>query len=184
MNKVYERINWENYPSLVTPINEKNLNKLDFAADALDNRIINLDTAKVDKSSIQTNVADWTMDSDTGIITITKVNGEKIIFDLNIEKIPVEFKLTSEGILIMITDDGTQFKADIGSMIPVLTFNSSSEIQVTVTGTGINKVYSFSIINNSITEDKLEANYLADIKNIFSIKPFIAKIIIHFVTYP
>lgn len=164
MNKVYERINWENYPSIVTPLNEKNLNKLDFAADALDNRIINLDTSKVDKSSIQTNVADWTMDSDTGIITITKVNGEKIIFDLNIEKIPVEFKLTSEGILIMITDDGTQFKADIGSMIPILTFNSSSEIQVIVTGTGINKVYSFSIINNSITEDKLEANYLADIK--------------------
>lgn len=164
MNKVYERINWENYPSLVTPINEKNLNKLDFATDALDNRIINLDTAKVDKSSIQTNVADWTMDEETGIITITKVNGEKIIFDLNIEKIPIEFKLTPEGILIMITDDGTQFKADIGSMIPILTFNSSSEIQVTVTGTGINKVYSFSIIKNSITEDKLEANYLADIK--------------------
>ena len=164
MNKVYERINWENYPSIHTPINEKNLNKLDFAADALDNRIINLDTSKVDKSSIQTNVADWTMDSDTGIITITKVNGEKIIFDLNIEKIPVEFKLTPEGLLIMITDDGTQFKADIGSMIPILTFNSSSEIQVTVTGTGINKVYSFSIIKNSITEDKLEANYLADIK--------------------
>lgn len=164
MNKVYERINWENYPSIHTPINEKNLNKLDFAADALDNRIINLDTAKVDKSSIQTNVADWTMDSDTGMITITKVNGEKVIFDLNIEKIPIEFKLTPEGILIMITDDGTQFKADIGSMIPILTFNSSSEIQVTVTGTGINKVYSFSIIKNSITEDKLEANYLADIK--------------------
>lgn len=164
MNKVYERINWENYPSIHTPINEKNLNKLDFAADALDNRIINLDTAKVDKSSIQTNVADWTMDSDTGIITITKVNGEKVIFDLNIEKIPIEFKLTPEGILIMITDDGTQFKADIGSMIPILTFNSSSEIQVIVTGTGINKTYSFSIINNSITEDKLEANYLADIK--------------------
>lgn len=164
MNKVYERINWENYPSINTPVNEKNLNKLDFATDALDNRIINLDTAKVDKSSIQTNIADWTMDSDTGIITITKVNGEKIIFDLNIEKIPIEFKLTPEGILIMITDDGTQFKADIGSMIPILTFNSSSEIQVTVTGTGINKVYSFSIINNSITEDKLEANYLADIK--------------------
>lgn len=164
MNKVYERINWENYPSINTPINEKNLNKLDFAADSLDNRVINLDIAKVDKSSIQTNIADWTMDSDTGIITITKVNGEKIIFDLNIEKIPVEFKLTSEGILIMITDDGTQFKADIGSMIPILTFNSSSEIQVIVTGTGINKTYSFSIIKNSITEDKLEANYLADIK--------------------
>lgn len=164
MNKVYTRINWENYPSLVTPINEQNLNKLDFATDSLDNRIINLDTAKVNVTDIQQNIANWTMDEETGIITITRVNGDTITFDLNIEKIPVNFELTDEGILIMTTDDGTQFKADIASMIPVLTFNSSSEIKVTATGTGINKTYTFSIIDNSITEDKLEANYLANIK--------------------
>ena len=164
MNKVYTRINWENYPSLVTPINEQNLNKLDFATDSLDNRIINLDTAKVNVTDIQQNIANWTMDEETGIITVTRVNGDTISFDLNIEKIPIDFKLTSEGMLIMTTDDGTQFKADIASMIPVLTFNNSNEIKVTATGTGINKTYTFSIIDNSITDDKLEANYLANIK--------------------
>ena len=65
MNKVYTRINWENYPSLVTPINEQNLNKLDFATDSLDNRIINLDTAKVNVTDIQQNIADWSMDDET-----------------------------------------------------------------------------------------------------------------------
>lgn len=164
MNKVYTRINWENYPSLVTPINEQNLNKLDFATDSLDNRIINLDTAKVNVTDIQQNIANWSMDEETGIITITRVNGDTITFDLNIEKIPVGFELTDQGILIMTTDDGTQFKADIASMIPVLTFNNSDEIKVTATGTGKNKTYTFSIIANSITEDKLEANYLANIK--------------------
>ena len=164
MNKVYTRINWENYPSLVTPINEQNLNKLDFATDSLDNRIINLDTAKVNVTDIQQNIANWTMDEETGIITVTRVNGDTITFDLNIEKIPIDFKLTSKGMLIMTTDDGTQFKADIASMIPVLTFNNSNEIKVTATGTGINKTYTFSIIDNSITDDKLEANYLANIK--------------------
>lgn len=164
MNKVYTRINWENYPSLVTPINEQNLNKLDFATDSLDNRIINLDTAKVNVTDIQQNIANWTMNEETGIITITRVNGDTITFDLNIEKIPVGFELTDEGMLIMTTDDGTQFKADIASMIPVLTFNNSNEIKVTATGTGKNKTYTFSIIDNSITEDKLEANYLANIK--------------------
>lgn len=164
MNKVYTRINWENYPSLVTPINEINLNKLDFAMNALDNRIINLDTAKVNMSDIQTNISNWTLDEETGIITITRVNGDTITFDLNIEKIPVGFKLTDEGILIMTTDDGTQFKADIASMIPVLTFNNSDEIKVSATGTGKNKTYTFSIIANSITEDKLETSYLANIK--------------------
>ena len=164
MNKVYTRINWENYPSLVTPINEQNLNKLDFAMDSLDNRIINLDTTKVNVTTIQQNIANWNMDEETGIITITRVNGDTITFDLNIEKIPVGFELTDEGILIMTTDDGTQFKADIASMIPVLTFNNSDEIKVSVTGTGKNKTYTFSIIANSITEDKLETSYLANIK--------------------
>ena len=27
MNKAYKRINWENYPSDATPLNEANLNK-------------------------------------------------------------------------------------------------------------------------------------------------------------
>lgn len=164
MNKVYTRINWENYPSLVTPINEQNLNKLDFATDSLDNRIINLDTAKVNVSDIQKNISDWAMDEETGIITVTRVNGDTITFDLNIEKIPVDFKLTSEGVLIMTTDDGTQFSADIASMIPVLTFETSDEIKVDIKGEGINKIYSFSIIDKSIGETKLQSNYLADIK--------------------
>lgn len=29
MNKAYKRINWENYPSDATPLNEANLNNLD-----------------------------------------------------------------------------------------------------------------------------------------------------------
>lgn len=43
MQKAYNRINWANYPSDTTPLNESNLNKMDAALDELDNRIINLD---------------------------------------------------------------------------------------------------------------------------------------------
>ena len=50
MNKCYYRIVWENYPSGNTPINEQNLNKIDVAADEMDNRIISLDASKLDKS--------------------------------------------------------------------------------------------------------------------------------------
>ena len=31
MNKTYGRINWENYPSDETPLNESNLNKMGYA---------------------------------------------------------------------------------------------------------------------------------------------------------
>lgn len=164
MNKVYTRINWEDYPSENTDLDAYNLNQMDSAIDALDNRIISQDALKVDKSAINGNIADWTMDETTGVITITKYNGEKIIFDLNIEKIPVGFSMSDDGIITMTTEDGTQFTADIGSMIPVLTFEDSATIAVSVTGTGKNKTYSFSIKTGSVTDDMLQPNYLADIR--------------------
>lgn len=104
------------------------------------------------------------MDEKTGIITITRRNGEKILFDLNIEKIPVSFALSDDGILTMTTDDGTMFTANIGAMIPVLTFENSDTIIVSVSGTGINKTYSFGIKDGSVTDEKLRPDYLADIK--------------------
>lgn len=164
LNKVYTRINWEDYPSENTDLDAYNLNQMDSAIDALDNRIISQDALKVDKSAINGNIADWTMDETTGVITITKYNGEKVIFDLNIEKIPVEFSMSDDGIITMTTEDGTQFTADIGSMIPVLTFEDSATIAVSVTGTGKNKTYSFSIKTGSVTDDMLQPNYLADIR--------------------
>lgn len=164
LNKVYTRINWEDYPSENTDLDAYNLNQMDSAIDALDNRIISQDALKVDKSAINGNIADWTMDETTGVITITKYNGEKIIFDLNIEKIPVGFSMSDDGIITMTTEDGTQFTADIGSMLPVLTFEDSATIAVSVTGTGKNKTYSFSIKTGSVTDDMLQPNYLADIR--------------------
>lgn len=164
LNKVYTRINWEDYPSENTDLDAYNLNQMDSAIDALDNRIISQDALKVDKSAINGNIADWTMDETTGIITITKYNGEKIIFDLNIEKIPVGFSMSDDGIITMTTEDGTQFTADIGSMIPVLTFEDSATIAVSVNGTGKNKTYSFSIKTGSVTDAMLQPNYLADIR--------------------
>ena len=47
MNKIYTRINWENYPSEATALNETNLNKMDFALDEVDNRLIEQDTTKL-----------------------------------------------------------------------------------------------------------------------------------------
>ena len=44
MQKIYQRVNWENKPSVKTPINKINLNKMDKAIDDLDDRIVDLDT--------------------------------------------------------------------------------------------------------------------------------------------
>lgn len=164
MNKVYSRIFWKNYPSEDTPLNEKDLNQMDLGIDNLDNRLVEMDAVKVNKEVANTLVKNWSIDEKTGIITVEKLNGEKILFDLNIEKIPVNFELSQDGILTMTTDDGSKFTANIGAMIPVLTFEDSDEIAVSVSGEGVNKTYSFSIKAGSVTEDKLQPNFLADIK--------------------
>lgn len=163
MQKLYSRINWENKPSIETPLNEQNLNRMDAALNAVDDRVISQDTIKADKTELNDLVSSWTLDEETGIITITKVSGEKILFDLNIEKIPVGFSLSDDGILTMTTDDGTEFTANIGAMIPILTFADSDNIAVSVSGSGVNKTYSFSIKTGSVTEDKLDPDFLADI---------------------
>lgn len=164
MQKIYSRINWKNFPSEETAVNETNLNRMDSGLDAIDDRVVAMDAAKFDAITANSLIKDWEIDENTGIITITKLSGEKILFDLNIEKIPVSFALSDDGILTMTTDDGTQFTANIGAMIPILTFEDSDEIAVSVSGEGVNKTYSFSIKNGSITEDKLRPDYLADIK--------------------
>lgn len=164
MQKIYNRINWENFPSEKTAVNESNLNRMDLGLDNIDNRVVAIDAAKFDTATANSLIKDWSIDEKTGIITILKQSGEKILFDLNIEKIPVAFSLSEDGILTMTTDDGTQFTANIGAMIPILTFEDSDEIAVSVSGDGVNKMYSFSVKNGSITEDKLQPNFLADIK--------------------
>lgn len=164
MNKLYARINWENFPSENTALNESNLNRMDLGLDSLDSRVIEMDATKVNVEVANNLVKTWSIDEETGLIAVEHLDGSKDIFDLNIEKIPVNFELSKDGILTMTTDDGSKFTANIGAMIPVLTIKDSDTIAVSVSGEGVNKTYSFSIKAGSVTEDKLQPNFLADVK--------------------
>ena len=130
MVKAYTRIVWENFPSEKSPLNEVNLNRMDLALDNIDNRVVEMDATKVNKDVANNLVKAWSIDEETGIITVEHLNGSRDIFDLNIEKIPVSFELSKDGILTMTTDDGSKYTANIGAMIPVLTFNDSDTIAV------------------------------------------------------
>ena len=80
LKKLYGRINWENSPSENTAVNETNLNRMDAALNELDNRVIEQESLKADKESLNNLITDWKLDEETGIITITKFNGLKIFF--------------------------------------------------------------------------------------------------------
>jgi len=116
MEKAHSRINWENYPSVATPLNEKNLNKMDQALDEVDNRVLGLDTAKLDKSTANSLVKDVNFDEATGVHTVTLLDGTEkktntgyadIVKDVeeNTAKINVlGIKNTATGESIHITD--------------------------------------------------------------------------------
>lgn len=162
MNKAYNRINWENYPSDATPLNEANLNKLDSATNTIDDRVIALDTTKATKTEVATLVADVTFEESTGIITITKKNGSRVTIDTRMEKIAVNFTYnqTTQQIIITLID-GTKQYIDLSALITQYEFLDSDTVAFYIDKDG--KV-SAIVKEGSIEEKHLETNYLAKIK--------------------
>lgn len=157
------RINWENEPSINSPINATNLNKMDYALKAMDDTFASWDITKANQSDLLLALKDVTYDTDTGEFVFTWWNGTTMTVDLNIEKIPVSFSMDEYGVITMETDDGSTYTADVGALIKTYTFSDSSEIDFTVTTDGSgNKTVTAGIVAGSIDGTKLEPNYLAD----------------------
>lgn len=167
---VYLRINWLNKSeSLTTPLGKTNLNRMDSAiyniAENLDIAYNELDAAKFDESNADKVIVGMPIwDSKTGILTFQFYDGTEFSVDFNIEKIPVSFSMDSAGVITMTTADGTQWTADISSIIPDYTFEGSGRIAFSKTK---NEDGSYTVVadikKNSITGEYLEPDYLADI---------------------
>jgi hypothetical protein len=162
MNKAYNRINWENYPSDATPLNEANLNSLDSATDTIDDRVITLDTTKATKTEVATLVSDVTFEESTGIITITKKNGSRVTIDTQMEKIAVNFTYnpTTQQIILTLID-GTKQYIDLSALITQYEFLDTDTVAFIIDTDG--KV-SAIVKEGSIKEEHLEPNYLAKVK--------------------
>ena len=157
------RINWENEPSIASPINATNLNKLDYAAYEFDQTFETWDVTKANQSDLLLSVKSIDYDTTTGVFVFTWQNGTTKTVDLNIEKIPVSFSMSAQGVITMTTEDGTQYTADVGSLIKTYTFSDSTEIDFTVTTDASgNKTVTAALKDGSIVGTKLEPNYLAN----------------------
>lgn len=161
MQKSYSRINWENYPSDATPINETNLNKIDYAVNEIDNRVIEFDTTKLDVTEANKMVSDVTFDETTGIFTVKRKDGSETKIDTKLEKLILNWRFdkTTET-LYLILDDGTEMPIDLSSFITPIEFLDSDTVFATINQDG---TVSFDIRNGSITSEKLQPNYLADV---------------------
>ena len=162
MQKVFQRINWQNYPSEDTPLNESNLNRMDYALNEIDDRVITLDTEKADATTVNNLIKTIEIDDETGIITITKENGSQTTIQTTLNKIAINFAYdyqTQEIVLTM--NDGTEARIDISSLIQNNEFANTDTVNLSVSQQGI---VTANIVLHSITDEMLRQNYLADIR--------------------
>ena len=153
---------WENQPSTKTPLGARLLNMINNVINALDDRLLQLNAVKLDINTANEMVKDVAFEENTGIITITKLDGTVVTIDTKLEKIAVNFTwdATTQK-LVLHLDDGSIMEVDLSALITIQEFLNSETIAFAV---GADGKISAVVKNGSITEEKLQPNYLADIK--------------------
>lgn len=162
MQKAHSNIEWENLPSIETPINEQNLNKMDKSIDTIDDRVISLDTTKFNVADAQTLIKGFSFNYDTGIITITYYNGSTATINTGLAQVAVNFDFDKETqVLYIIKVDGSRQPVDLSAFITDYEFIDSDTAAFSVDTSGRVTVI---VKEGSIQEKHLQPNYLADIR--------------------
>lgn len=165
MQKAHNNVDWKNWPNISTPLSQSNLNAMDQSIGVIDDRVIVLDTTKANQSDLLTAVARLEFDDETGILTIYYKNGLTDTIDTGLSKLTMNWDYdndpTSEHYqdLVLEMADGTYKYVDLSALINNNEFTDTDTINITVT----NGVVSADVIDGSITDQKLETNYLANI---------------------
>ena len=162
MNKAHTNQDWENFPSVNTPVNAQNLNKLDRSVDEIDDRVIEQDAVKATKEEVAPLVTDIEFDEQTGIFTITKKNGTSFTIDTLLEKIQTnwDYDPVTERIILYLKDGTTKY-INLSKLITQYEFKDTETIGFSIEENGEVKA---KVIDGSIGENHLRPNYLADIK--------------------
>ena len=161
MQKSYTRINWENYPSENTPLNETNLNRIDYATNEIDNRVIELDTSKANATELSRLIKNIGVDEQTGVITITYYNNTTSTIQTTLNKIAVNFRydFNTQNLLLTL-NDGTVESISLADLIQINEFDDTSTVDFTVTNGRVSAIVPLG----SIGDEHLRTDYLADIR--------------------
>ena len=162
MQKAHENQNWENFPSIETPVNAQNLNKLDRSVDELDDRIIVHENVKATKEEVAPLVTNIEFNDKTGVFTITRKNGAKFTIDTLLETILTNWTYDEETQQLILTmENGQKQYIDLSALITQYEFLETETITFIVDKDG--KV-SAIVKEGSIEEKHLRPDYLAEIK--------------------
>ena len=161
MQKSYTRINWENYPSENTPLNETNLNRIDYATNEIDNRVIELDTSKANATELSRLIKNIGVNEQTGVITITYYNNTTSTIQTTLNKIAVNFRydFNTQNLLLTL-NDGTVASISLADLIQINEFDDTPTVDFTVTNGRVSAIVPLG----SIGDEHLRTDYLADIR--------------------
>lgn len=116
-----------------------------------DNRIVQLDAKKVEQSVANLLVKSVIVDTKTGVISVTLLNGTVTTYDLDIERVIANFDITDDNVLILTLADGTVKEVDLAKLVN--TFSNTATISMKM----VNRVVTAEIVDGSVTMEKLDA---------------------------
>lgn len=153
-------------PNLTTPILAQKLNTLETVVDIIDDRVCAADITKANQSDMLRTLYDADLDETTGVITLYRKDGTTIEIDTALEKVVTNFDIDVDPTsphyqqMVLTLEDGTVKYVDLSAFLTQYEFVNSSTIRWTINASG--EVVA-NIIDGSITANKLQPNYLADV---------------------
>lgn len=161
-DQIYSLINWKDYPSTDTAIDEINLNKMDAMIKALADGLYTESREKL----VASETTEWisNIQYSDGIFTVSRVDGTSFTIPTNIEKIAVAIgydPITQELILYKDADKTQELgRVDLSALITEFEFEDSDTIGFTVAGGKVNAI----VKQHSITDNEMETEYLANVQ--------------------
>ena len=160
LSKAFSFFRWKNRPDTSTPLGQTLLNRINEALNEIDNRVITLNSQKASTDEIQGVFTDVRLIKNTGQFVFTLFDGTEKIIDTALEKISINVSFDKETqMMVLEKEDGSKEYVDLSVFTTQYEFVSSPTIQQTVTDGKVRA----DIKPNSITDQMLQTNYLADI---------------------
>lgn len=152
---------WKDFPSIDSPLNAGNLNKMVDSINLVDKNAGNLYTTKFDTEEAKILVKNVELDEDSGVLTITHYNGAVARYSSLLSKIAVNFGFdeTTQKITILLPD-GKQKEVDLSAFIAEYEFVDTETINMQTAGGKVKAI----VKEGSIQEKHLRPEYLSDIR--------------------
>lgn len=157
----YKVIGWLNFPSISTPLGQRNLRHMDNGILQCAQYIFGLSQDKLEKSDAAKFITNWEVDTSKEsewIVHVTHYDGTQEQFDYPVEIMPTKFDLDDDGNLVIVQQNGETKKVDFQRF--VYKFDNTATIAMHTNGTTITA----DVIDGSITMDKLEKTIMQTLR--------------------